>query len=194
MTGLAAVKETVRGGIIARRKSMPEYERTAAGAVIAEKFLEMEEYSAAKTVFCYVSCGEEPDTSAIIGRVLEDGKKLLVPRCMGGGVMDAVEIKSLDELRPGTMGILEPPADYPAFDIDRIDLIAVPALACDRRLARLGRGGGHYDRFIGSCGAFAAALCYQPEFVDRLPMESFDRRVGAVVTETGAYRGRGASE
>jgi 5-formyltetrahydrofolate cyclo-ligase len=70
------------------------------------------------------------------------------------------------------------------------DLVIVPALAVDRSGMRLGRGGGSYDRALVRvpAGTPIVAVLYTDEFVDALPSERHDRRVGAVVTPAGVTR------
>ena len=47
---------------------------------------------------------------------------------------------------------------------------------------RLGRGGGHYDRFLATCGAPTVGVCFTEQIVDELPAEAHDVGVGRVVT------------
>ena len=60
----------------------------------------------------------------------------------------------------------------------------------DRSGARLGRGGGYYDRALPYVrpGALMVAVVFDDEFVDELPVEPHDRPVTAVVTPTGGWR------
>ena len=55
---------------------------------------------------------------------------------------------------------------------------------------RLGRGGGYYDRALRHArpGAVLVAVVFDDEFVDGLPAEPHDRRVGAVVTPSGGWQ------
>lgn len=68
--------------------------------------------------------------------------------------------------------------------IAEAEVVLVPALAVDRRGARLGKGAGYYDRSLplASPGARFVAVVRDPEFVDRLPAEPHDVRMHAVLT------------
>ena len=97
--------------------------------------------------------------------------------------MTARRIRSLDELRAGKYGILEPDAAAEELPPEQIGLIIVPALACDRQGYRLGYGGGYYDRFLSHTGAVRMALCAEARLLSRLPHEPFDMRCNYVITE-----------
>jgi 5-formyltetrahydrofolate cyclo-ligase len=62
--------------------------------------------------------------------------------------------------------------------------VLVPALAVDRRGARLGRGAGFYDRTLRLAGPAAAliAVVRDEEFVDRLPADPHDVPMTHAVT------------
>nr|BFF01248.1 hypothetical protein GCM10020241_29230 [Streptoalloteichus tenebrarius] len=70
--------------------------------------------------------------------------------------------------------------------VGEAEVLFVPALAVDSRGVRLGRGGGYYDRSLPLArpGALLVAVVRDSEFVDELPAEPHDVRVGAVLTPT----------
>ena len=71
-------------------------------------------------------------------------------------------------------------------------VIVVPGLGFDARRNRLGRGGGHYDRFIASARAIAAVLvvgvAYELQHVPSIPAQPWDVPLWGAVTETGLRR------
>ena len=62
-------------------------------------------------------------------------------------------------------------------------LFLTPAVACDRRGVRLGRGGGFYDRLLAGENRAVAAIVYACQLTESLPREPHDRMVGFAVTE-----------
>lgn len=74
---------------------------------IAERVLSLEEVKNSRNILIYVSYGSETDTYSIIKRLLEEEKKVAVPRCLENGIMEFIYIKSLDELSAGAFGIPE---------------------------------------------------------------------------------------
>jgi 5-formyltetrahydrofolate cyclo-ligase len=67
----------------------------------------------------------------------------------------------------------------------RIDLVIVPGVAFTAEGERLGRGRGHYDRFLASQATHAATigLCFANRLLPALPTELHDRRVDQVIAE-----------
>ena len=119
---------------------------------------------------------------------LENGYPLGAPLCGAKGVMTARRIKSRDELIPGRFGILEPPGDAPALPGPQI--ILVPGIAFAQDGARLGRGGGYYDRYLMGRDAMAIGLCHESAFVSELPSGPLDIRMGAVALPGGIWDAR----
>ena len=89
----------------------------------------------------------------------------------------------------GTLARLrEPPGRGSARTRSRsADIVLVPALAVDATGARLGRGGGSYDRALARVrpDVPVVALLYPGEMVPVLPAEPHDRPVTAVLTPAG---------
>jgi 5-formyltetrahydrofolate cyclo-ligase len=96
------------------------------------------------------------------------------------------EIKSLEELAPGTMGIPEPQKEFlrPVRWTD-IEAVMVPALAYDLNGFRLGYGGGYYDRLLSGispeCTKIGAA--FEQQIVSEVPREKHDIKVDLIITE-----------
>jgi len=71
-----------------------------------------------------------------------------------------------------------------------VDAVILPALAVDAQGARLGQGGGYYDRALASViahqdgGPLRIALVYDDDVVDALPTETHDLRVNVIITPT----------
>jgi 5-formyltetrahydrofolate cyclo-ligase len=68
-------------------------------------------------------------------------------------------------------------------------VLIVPLLAWDRRGYRLGYGGGYYDRTIqglrAAGGCMAVGFAFAAQEVDAVPIDGFDQRLDAMVTERG---------
>ena len=88
-------------------------------------------------------------------------------------------------LEPGPYGALQPAASAPEV---MPTLAFVPLLAFTAGGARLGQGGGHYDRWLAANPqVLAIGLGWDAQLVDSLPMEPHDQPLVAIITPTRAY-------
>ena len=202
-------KEQLRKEIKEMLGALTEDYRSGASATIAVNALAMPELRKAKRVLAYFSVGSEPGTLAIISKLIDDGKTVCLPRCIDldeegkrTGAVDAMEarrIKSFDDLTAGAYGIPEPKEDTEVVPPQKIDLIILPCLSCDRNCNRIGHGAGYYDKYLTKVNkedglfkkkCFTMALCYEEALADEIPVEEHDMPVDAVVTEKTVYRWR----
>ncbi len=164
---------------------MPDH--AAASRAIALSVLAMPEVTQARAVACYVGGAGEVATDVLIDGLLEAGIAVGVPVTGDDGWMMMAAIDSRDELVPGLWGIAVPASVRPMKGA--IDVSICPGLLFTRDGRRLGRGGGHYDRFLAAHPAtLAIGLCFTAQLVDDLPTEPHDRAMHVVVTEAGVHR------
>ena len=92
-------------------------------------------------------------------------------------------LPDLKELSQSSMKIWEPKADaVPADDSEA--LVLVPGMAFSREGARLGKGGGFYDRFLAAEPDHKTiALAYGFQLMEQIPTGVYDRPVDQIVTE-----------
>ena len=89
-----------------------------------------------------------------------------------------------DALVPERFGTMRPvgPERIPSF-------LLVPLLAFDRTGARLGYGGGFYDRTLPLLpGRIALGCAFAAQMVDEVPVGPYDIRLDAVATENGVIQ------
>ena len=158
--------------------------RTEASRLITERVLALPEWQHAKTVMAYVSMPEEPDTKKLISAALEDGKTLLLPRCIDRNLMEALPVSDPDSLVPGILGVPEPPA-APECNAPEPELILVPCVAATANGIRLGHGAGYYDRFLAEHRGMTVCLCFSRLLQSDLPTEDTDVPVDLVITDEG---------
>ena len=178
-------KRALRRALRERGAALTAEYRCGADAAIRRAILDSEVWRSAGTVFVYVSMWAEPDTRALLKDALAAGKRLYVPLCHIGGVMEAVRIRGLGELRPGIQEIPEPPEDGERAEEGTIDLALVPCMSVTRDGRRIGHGVGYYDRFLARQRCQTFCLCYEAMLSDEIPTDGYDVRMDAVVTETG---------
>ena len=156
---------------------------------LTENVMSLREFSDAGGIFTFCGMRHEPDTSRIIKNALRLGKRVYVPRCNNGGLMEAVAIRSMEDLASsGAFGIPEPGECLKAAAREDIDLVLVPGLCFDRSGGRLGRGKGYYDRFLYGLKAVFAGLCVDELLMDAVPMEPHDIKMDIIVTQSQIIR------
>lgn len=177
-----AQKQALREQLQARRAALTPVQRADMGVAISTQVQALPVYRACTTIFSYVSVREEVDTLALIQAALRDGKQVAVPRCEGKRMV-FYNIDALERLVPGRFGLLEPSPGVEAVP-DSHSVCLVPGLSFDRTGARIGYGGGFYDRFLPDFPGLSIGLCYTPLLSENpLPAESHDCRVAIVVSD-----------
>ena len=186
MDSIYLKKKYIRKEILSIRNNMNQQEKQKSDTLIKESFLESDYYKNSKNIFIYISYSSEIDTKDIINTALNEGKSVFVPRTVfQTKVMDAVRIKSLDNLKKDKYGILEPSEDEPYLNPDDLDLIVVPGVAFDREGGRTGYGAGYYDRYFKKLNKKISkvALAYDFQIINNVPMNNEDVRVDCIITE-----------
>jgi 5,10-methenyltetrahydrofolate synthetase len=189
---IALEKRSIRARVLAARDALSADRRAAANVAITRRLLAHPRYRDARCVAAFSSFGSEFDTAAFIADVLSTGRRLLLPRVDAASrtlVFHQVADPASD-LRPGVWGIAEPdPAKCLAVDPAVVDLMLVPGVAFSTQCARLGYGGGFYDRVIPGLPqrAYRLSAAFSIQIEPRLPTGPHDRAVDEVLTEASAY-------
>ncbi len=181
-----------RGEALAMRRAIPPDQRRAMSDAITADILAWDAFRRAEAVMAYASVGAEVETWPLLRETLRLGKRLLLPRCLGAGVMEAVPVDGLSTLTRGVLGIREPGPVAPPFDRRAIGLILVPGVAFDWSGNRIGHGAGYYDRFLCGFDGMTCGLAFSAQVSDRLSVLPHDVPVRALATEHGirVFEGR----
>ena len=193
---MADEKQYLRAVLSEARSGLSAAHAGALSARVQHRLLSTEAYLAAAKVVLYAPLGREVETDLIAADALRSKRQLYYP------IADRKHrrirlsaVSNLSELRAGAFGILEPPAAG-ALEAEALGaaLVCVPGIAFTPDAARLGRGGGYYDRLLAalSVQAVTAGLGYSFQLIDRLPEQAHDRRLDFVVTESAVYAASGA--
>ena len=185
---LNAQKQAARCAARQQLAQISPQEFSAIGAAMWQTLQAQPAWQNAESVFCFVGALHEPDTMPILQGALSAGKQLLVPRIAGPGQMQLVPLQSLEQLQPGAFGILEPGQALPAVPAGSgVQLAVLPCLAAARSGARLGHGGGYYDRFLANYSGRRLILCPEALLAQSLPTGPLDEPAQAVLTEKALY-------
>jgi 5-formyltetrahydrofolate cyclo-ligase len=192
-TTVADEKKNLRAIMIACRDALSGERAAAWSENVERRVLASECYRDASAIVLYKAHGNEVSTDRILADALALGRAIFYPRVDAvTGTIVARRIGDRSELTRGAYGILEPPESAEALESKRFAkvLVCVPGVAFGLEGQRLGRGGGHYDRFIGQLGgeAISVGLAYSFQLFDRIPESGLDRRLNFIVTESAVHR------
>lgn len=187
MDEIVARKRRLRAEGRRRRAALSPDERAQASRVAAAHLLRLPELTDARSVALYAPIGDEADPLNALDALSQRGVTVLFPRVLSGG-LELVAVPDVARLVVGYRGVPEPVGE--PTDPEGLDAVVVPGLAFDRAGARLGRGGGHYDRLLALLPATAARIgfCFACQVVAQVPHGAHDRGVDVVVTEAGVVR------
>jgi 5-formyltetrahydrofolate cyclo-ligase len=155
---------------------------------LCARLVESPAWQRAQVVALYAANAHEPDLSALWKR--RGDRVFCFPKVEGNGIAEErltfYRVDSAGELLLSRWGLHEPPSDSTRrVDPLQIELVIVPGVAFTAAGDRLGRGRGHYDRFLAqlSPGATAIGLCFCDRLLESIPMEPHDRRLSQVFAE-----------
>ncbi|RFC33281.1 MAG: 5-formyltetrahydrofolate cyclo-ligase [Candidatus Nitrotoga sp. SPKER] len=191
---IQVMKQAIRQRIITDRERLTAAERTCLSNAISERITNLSTYRTANTVLAYMSFGAEFSTDQWAQQALRDDKCLLLPKVnRATKKLDIYRVTNLQhDLAPGQWGIREPLAERCAkMDaLQEVDFILLPGVAFGRNGARLGYGGGFYDKLLArikaeneSCRPALIAGAFAIQLVEDIPQEATDHKVEWVVTE-----------
>ncbi len=186
----ATRKALLRESARAARQGILAEERPVLARAAADRALELPEVHRATYVLGFAAAPEELDPDPLLEALRSLGATVCLPRITGPGALSIHVYAPGEPLESGPFGLRQPAADATATDLDAIDLVVAPGVAFDARGARLGFGGGHYDRlFVRVPLAARVALAFDAQVVAEVPESEHDQRVDVVITPTRTLRG-----
>jgi 5-formyltetrahydrofolate cyclo-ligase len=186
---IQAMKQGLRQSIITARLAIVLEERQRLDNIIAAHTTKLEAYKAAVTVLGYLNFGAEFAAEIFVRQALQDGKKVLLPKVnQNTKQLDLYHVTDLtQDIAPGRWDIREPISErcQKVADLATVDLILLPGVAFGMDGARLGYGGGFYDKLLARMPLqpTLVAAAYALQVVEDIPQEDTDRKVEWLITE-----------
>lgn len=195
-------KTELRRAVIVRRDALDLDVRAAKSAVVCARLVELMESSGTagqRTVAVYAAMGSEVDPAAFAAAAVAHGWRVAYP-CMLSAT-DAMACGQRMCMRAVSAGdaseapfIAHPTRAFAATDVDSIrfpivpakalDMIVVPLVAFDRTGARLGYGGGCYDRYLPTVApeCLIVGITFDEQHVDHVPTDAHDLPLPNIVS------------
>ena len=186
-------KGLLRRELLKKRDSIPSQVRKAKDAAINERLLSLDEIRNANVLFFFASFRSEVNTLDAIAQLLSDGKRLVLPKVDNERhILLLCEVKGMEELAAGYMGIPEPSVltEDRMVEINGVDEVIIPGAGFDVEGNRVGYGGGYYDRLLSLLTRHVpvVAPAYEEQIIDSIPSESHDIKVSMIVTDRRVIR------
>ena len=134
----------------------------------------------------YMACGGELRLDPLLAAIWQRGERVWLPRVIADGALIWHPVAAASQLRPGTYRIREPdPRQVAAEDLPQNCLMVVPGLGFATDGARLGQGGGYYDRLLAAPppGLLSVGVGFACQLVEGLPAAAHDRRVSSLIID-----------
>lgn len=195
-------KAELRRAVIARRNALDLDVRAAKSAAICTRLVELMDRlgaAAPHTVAVYAAMGSEVDPAAFAAAAAKRGWRVAYP-CMFSA-SDAAACGQRMCMRAVSAGdaseapfIAHPTRAFAATDIDsdhfpivpaaELDMVVVPLVAFDRAGARLGYGGGCYDRYLPTVApkCLIVGIAFDDLRVDHVPTDTHDLPLPNIVS------------
>lgn len=195
-------KAELRRAVIARRDALDLDLRAAKSADICARLVELLgrlDAAAPHTVAVYAAMGSEVDPAAFAAAAAKRGWRVAYP-CMLSAT-DAMACGQRMCMRAVSAGdaseapfIAHPTRAFAATDVDsdhfpivpaaELDMVVVPLVAFDRTGARLGYGGGCYDRYLPTVASECqiVGIAFDEQRVDHVPTDAHDLPLPHIVS------------
>ena len=187
-------KANLRRAVIARRDALDLDVQAAKSADICARLVELLgrlDAAAPRTVAVYAAMGSEADPAAFAAAAAARGWRVAYPCMLSAAEATAcgrrmcMRAVAADDASAAPF-IAHPARAFAATDIDSdrfpivpaeaLDMIVVPLVAFDQTGARLGYGGGCYDRYLSmlSPACQIIGIAFDEQHVDHIPIDAHD--------------------
>lgn len=178
-------KASHRAALIATLRSTAAEDRAAWSAVIRGDLLKSELWRNSRQLMLFAASKYEPDLLPLLD--VREGRQLFFPALQQDRIVPVI-VQSADELQLSPGGIREPsPQQFEELPPCEFDLVLVPGLGFSPDGTRLGRGRGHFDRFLAGVSAktVLCGVCFSCQLQPALPSGPHDVCMDCILTENG---------
>lgn len=189
----AQLKQQLRRQLRARRRALSPYQQRLAAAKLSRQIARLPGYVRLRSVALYWATDGEIDLQPLLQRLRRDGKKVYLPVLQPRRTaLWFRPWRPFSTLQANRFGIPEPRSGR-RLSPWALDWVLLPLVGFDELGGRLGMGGGFYDRTFAARARWPRqprliGVAHQCQQVERIPLESWDIPLTAVVTDAKQYR------
>lgn len=195
-------KAELRRAVIARRDAIELDVRAAKSATVCARLVELLERAdtaAPRTVAVYAAMGSEVDPAAFAVAAAARGWQVAYPCILSAadaaacGQRMCMRVVAAGDV--GTAPFIAHPTRvfvttdinsdrFPIVPAEALDMIVVPLVAFDRTGARLGYGGGCYDRYLPTVSASCriVGIAFEEQRVEHVPTDAHDLTLPNIIS------------
>ena len=141
-----------------------------------------------KIIGGYYPVNFEIDILEFLNQLKAKGLQISLPVIKKKNEMDFYSWSTKNLLKLNKYGIPEPEQIKKVFP----DIIFVPLVAFDKRLYRIGYGGGYYDRYIDKISKkkeiFKIGIAHSCQKINKVPTNKYDKKLDIIITEKYVLR------
>ena len=191
---LSPEKAHLRREMKRRRALLNEFERAYCSMHVCNALWDFLQSNAhlweSAPIAIYLARPYELSLDPFAQRLLHNGLEIAAPRLdLERGVMQFWRLRSLEHVELGPWNVREPISDTLAHP----RLVIMPGLAFDTTGARLGTGGGWYDKTLAAMREngeepVKIGVCFNNQLVENIPCEPHDFRVDYLAQGENFFR------
>lgn len=195
-------KAELRRAVIARRDALDLDLRAAKSADICARLVELLgrlDAAAPRTVAVYAAMGSEADPAAFATAAADRGWQVAYPCMLSASdaaacgqrmcmrVVAAVDVGTAPFIARPTQAFAATDINsdrFPIVPAESLGIIVVPLVAFDQTGARLGYGGGCYDRYLPTVSASCQVIgiAFDEQRVNHVPADAHDLPLPTIIS------------
>ncbi len=189
MEDIKEKKQALREQMTSSLEAMSKETLENKNMVVTEKLFNFANFLEAKIALLYLHNNWEIDSERIIKQALEMHKIVVLPlinRDKPKVALYKIDAPGKDIIQDSEGNLMPDVGHCKKVPIDCIDIAIVPGLAFDEKGGRIGAGDGYYDHLIPRLPVTTrkVAVSFEEQVVALVPMESHDKYVDIIITDS----------
>lgn len=187
----------LRQSLRQQRRRISHFQQKQAEIKVLAKMIQLKKFQQAKKIGLYLHAFGEIQTDLIIKKCFALGKQVYLPMiCNMNQKLVWLKISKHQYLNKRfshhPLGMQEPIQNR-GFNVQHLDFLIMPLLACDESGTRIGMGGGYYDRTLALSRQKPVRVGLAHDFqylTTRLARQSWDQPLDLLITPSQRYHFR----